>query len=86
MKADLVLKNGSLVTPEATFRGDVAIADGKFVTIGADETLPDSKQVIDATGPEFDLAPGEFLQNLAHKVAATPREIVERTAAALHAK
>jgi N-acyl-D-aspartate/D-glutamate deacylase len=86
MKANLVAKNGSVVTPEAMLRADVAIADGKFVTIGADETLPDGKQVIDATGPEFDPAPGEFLQDLAHKVAATPREIAERTAAALHTK
>ena len=82
MKADLVVKNGSIVTPEAMLRADVAIADGKFVTIGADETLPDGKQVIDATGPE----PDEFLQDLAHKVAAAPAEIVERTAAALHGK
>ena len=31
MKADLVVKNGSIVTPEATVRGGVAIAD--IVTI-----------------------------------------------------
>jgi hypothetical protein len=45
-----------LQSPEATLRGGVAIAGGKFVVIGADETLPDAKQVIDATG--LHLLPG----------------------------
>jgi len=35
---------------------------------------------------EFDPAPGEYLQDLAKKIAATPPEIVQRTAAALRAK
>jgi tripartite-type tricarboxylate transporter receptor subunit TctC len=35
---------------------------------------------------EFDPAPGEYLQDLAAKVAATPKAVIERTAAALHAK
>jgi tripartite-type tricarboxylate transporter receptor subunit TctC len=35
---------------------------------------------------EFDPAPGEYLEDLARKVAATPKSIVERTAAALQAK
>jgi dihydroorotase len=50
MKADLVIKNGWIVTPEATTQGGVAIADGKFVAIGTSETLPEGKQVIDANG------------------------------------
>jgi dihydroorotase len=50
MKADLVIKNGWVVTPEGTAKGGVAIADGKFVAIGVDETLPDGKEVIDAKG------------------------------------
>ena len=50
MKADLVVKNGSIVTPEATLQGGVAIADGKIVAIGADDTLPEGKQTIDASG------------------------------------
>ena len=41
MKADLVVQNGSIVTPEATLQGGVAIADGKIVAIGASDTLPD---------------------------------------------
>jgi imidazolonepropionase-like amidohydrolase len=28
----------------------VAIADGKIVAIGANDTLPDGKQIIDASG------------------------------------
>ncbi|MPZ38699.1 MAG: hypothetical protein GEU95_11640 [Rhizobiales bacterium] len=35
---------------------------------------------------EFDPAPGEYLEDLAKKIAATPKEIVQRTAAALRAK
>src|SRR5215813_3684240 len=50
MKADLVVQNGSIVTPEATLQGGVAIADGKIVAIGASDTLPDGKRIIDANG------------------------------------
>ena len=44
MKADLVVKNGSIVTPEATLQGGVAVAGGKIVAIGANDTLPEGKQ------------------------------------------
>jgi len=50
MKADLVVKNGSIVTPEATLQGGVAVAGGKIVAIGANDTLPEGKRTIDATG------------------------------------
>ena len=50
MKADLVIRNGWVVTPEATAKGGVAISNGKFVAIGTDETLPDGKEVLDAGG------------------------------------
>ena len=50
MKVDLVVKNGWIVTPEATTRGGVAISDGKIVAIGADAVLPDGKRVIDVGG------------------------------------
>ena len=50
MKADLVIKNGRVVTPEEIFQGGVAIADEKFVSIGADASLPDAREVIDARG------------------------------------
>src|ERR1700757_3366247 len=50
MKADLVVKNGTVVTPQDTFKGGVAIAGEKFVSIGTDDSLPDGKEVIDARG------------------------------------
>ncbi len=50
MTADLVLKNGWVVTPQDTVRGGVAIADGKFVAVGTDESLPAGKEVIDVKG------------------------------------
>ncbi|PYS09408.1 MAG: allantoinase, partial [Acidobacteria bacterium] len=48
MKADLVVKGGWVVTPQETFKGGVAISNGKFVAIGTDDSLPDGKDVIDA--------------------------------------
>jgi len=50
MKADLVIKNGWVVTPEETFQGGVAIAGEKFVAIGTNDSLPDGQEVIDAKG------------------------------------
>src|SRR3989304_3787075 len=50
MKADLVIKNGWVVTPEETFKGGVAITGEKFVAIGTDDSLPEGKEVIDAKG------------------------------------
>ena len=50
MKADLVVRNGHIVTSEETFKGGIAITDGKFVAIGTDDSLPDGKEVIDARG------------------------------------
>ena len=50
MKADLVIKNGTVVTPEATFDGGVAIHDEKFVAIGTNDSLPDGTEEIDAKG------------------------------------
>ena len=41
---------------------------------------------IKKSNSEFDPAPGEFLEDLAKKIAATPPEIVRRTAEALRAK
>ena len=49
-KADLVIRNGWVVTPKVTFRGGVAIAEEKFVAIGSDDALPPAEEVIDAGG------------------------------------
>ena len=50
MTADLVLKNGWIVTPQSTVKGGVAITNGKFVAIGADDSLPPGKEEIDVQG------------------------------------
>ncbi|MBI2358927.1 MAG: dihydroorotase family protein [Deltaproteobacteria bacterium] len=50
MSADLVIKNGWVVTPTDTFKGGVAIKDEKFVAIGTDEVLPKGTEEIDAKG------------------------------------
>ena len=42
MAADLVIKNGWVVTPDATFKGGVAISNEVIVAIGADDTVIDS--------------------------------------------
>ncbi len=50
MSADLVIKNGWVVTPEETFKGGVAIKGEKFVAIGIDDVLPKGTEEIDAKG------------------------------------
>src|ERR1700722_11916118 len=50
MKADLVVKNGWVVTPDDTFKGGVAISGEKFVAVGFDDALPEGKEVSDAAG------------------------------------
>ena len=50
MSADLVIKNGTVVTPEETFKGGVAIKAGVFVAIGTDDSLPKGNEEIDARG------------------------------------
>jgi len=50
MSADLVIKNGWVVTPERTFKGGVAIVDGKIASVGPDDTLPGGKQELDTKG------------------------------------
>ena len=48
--ADLVLKNGLIVTPGRVIEGGVAIADGKIVVVGRDASLPPAHRVIDLEG------------------------------------
>jgi dihydroorotase-like cyclic amidohydrolase len=48
--ADLVFKNGLVVTPGGTIEGGVAILDGKIVAVGGDSFLPESKRQIDLAG------------------------------------
>src|SRR6185437_1019736 len=44
---------------------------------------PALRTEIEHSGSEFDPASGEYLQGLAQKVEATPRSVIDRTAAAL---
>jgi imidazolonepropionase-like amidohydrolase len=48
--ADLVLKNGRVITSHGTLDGGVAIADGKIVTVGEDAFLPPGRREIDLAG------------------------------------
>jgi tripartite-type tricarboxylate transporter receptor subunit TctC len=59
-----------------------ALRDAFMATTRDPQFLEDVKK----SQAEFDPAPGEFLQDLARKVSATPRAVIDRTAAALRAK
>jgi dihydroorotase/allantoinase len=51
MSADLVIKNGILVSAEAEMPGvGVAARDGRILAIAADEDLPPAERVLDADG------------------------------------
>jgi allantoinase len=50
MKVDLLIKNGKVVTPEATYDAAVAISGGKFVGIISGNELPEADEVYDAGG------------------------------------
>src|ERR1043165_9999504 len=58
MAADLVIKNGWVVTPDATFKGGVAISNDLIVAIGTDDSLPQGKEEIDVKGKH--IFPGLF--------------------------
>ena len=47
MAADLIIKNGWVVTHNEIFRGGVAITNEKIVAIGSDDSLPQGKEEID---------------------------------------
>ena len=50
MQADLVLRNGRLVTPTGTSHGGVAITNGRIAAIAQDDQLPHAKEEIDCGG------------------------------------
>lgn len=50
MEYDLIIKNGLVVTPEATVKAAVLVKDGKIAGIVAGDDLPPAKEVYDATG------------------------------------
>ena len=54
--ADIVFKNGLIVTPSGVIEGGVAVVDGKIGAVGSDDFLPDAERVIDLAGKH--LLPG----------------------------
>lgn len=46
---DLIIKNGTIVSPTATFKADVCVDNGKIVAITADAGT-DADKVVDASG------------------------------------
>ncbi len=47
---DLLIKGGTLVTAESTFKADVAVKNGKIVAIGKDLKADKNTEVVDAKG------------------------------------
>ncbi|MDP2952559.1 MAG: amidohydrolase family protein [Chloroflexota bacterium] len=48
--ADLVIKNGLVVTPQGLIEGGVAIEGGKILDVSGDASLPRAREVVDARG------------------------------------
>jgi len=49
-QADLLIANARLVTPRGVIDGGAAVRDGKFVAVGAPDSLPAAAERIDARG------------------------------------
>jgi len=47
---DLLLNNGTIVTPDGEFRASVAVDDGKIVAIGSPYSMPPAERVLDLDG------------------------------------
>ena len=47
---DLVINNGLVVTPQGIVRGGLAVQEGRITHVGADASLPQAKQTVDALG------------------------------------
>jgi len=50
VEAELVIAGGTLVTTDGVRRGAIAIAEGRFVAVGPDESMPAARERVDATG------------------------------------
>ena len=48
--ADLVIRNGKVVSPDSVIAASIAIKDGVVVSVGADETMPPANETLDAKG------------------------------------
>ncbi len=50
MAIDLLIRNGTIVTPDSTFQAAIGIDDGIIAAIGEETSMPEGKPVIDAKG------------------------------------
>jgi len=48
--ADLVIRNGTIVSADAMAVGSIAIKDGCILCVGADAAMPPARETLDATG------------------------------------
>ncbi len=48
--ADLVIRNGKVVSPDSVIDASVAIKDGVIIAVGADAAMPPARETLDATG------------------------------------
>ena len=48
--ADLIIRDGTIVSPDATVAGSIAIKDGRILSVGATEAMPPSRETFDAAG------------------------------------
>jgi len=48
--ADLIIRNGKVVTPDTVTSASVAVKDGKILAIGDDTAMPGTKEALDASG------------------------------------
>lgn len=48
--ADLVINGGRVVSPDSVIEASIAIRDGKFVAVGAADSMPDARATFDASG------------------------------------
>src|ERR1700739_4500905 len=48
--ADLIIRNGTVVSPDAAVVGSVAVKGGAVLAVGADEATPPARESFDATG------------------------------------
>ena len=48
--ADLVIHRGTVVTGSTTYAASVAVKDGKIQAIGSADSMPETKELLDATG------------------------------------
>jgi dihydroorotase-like cyclic amidohydrolase len=47
---DLIIQDGTVVTPNGSFKAEIAVKDGKIWAIGGKGSLPEAAEKIDATG------------------------------------